>query len=86
MVNLTTAQSTLTTMQNYFAEIVIDFGFQERHFNLCILETQSMERLMMCCSYYQTHSPNKYFNKYQIKDWYEGHCRNERKIAEDGLS
>ena len=86
MVNLTTAQSTLTTMQNYFAEIVIDFGFQERHFNLCILETQSMERLMMCCSYYQTHSPNKYFNKYQIKDWYEGHCRDERKIAEDGLS
>ncbi len=86
MVNLTTAQSALVTMQNYFAEIAIDFGFQERQLALCVMETQSIERLIMCCSYYQTHSPNKYFNKYQIKDWYEGHCRDERKIAEDGLS
>jgi len=86
MVNLTTAQSALVTMQNYFAEIAIDFGFQERQLALCVMETQSIERLIMCCSYYQTHSPNNYFNKYQIKDWYEGHCRDERKIAEDGLS
>ena len=45
-----------------------------------------VERLIMCCSYYQTHSPNKYFNKYQISNWYDGHCRDERKIVEDGLS
>lgn len=86
MVNFTTAQSALVTMQNYFAEIVIDFGFQERQLALCVMETQSMEQLMMCCSYYQIHSPNKYFNKYQIRDWYDGHCRDERKIAEDRLS
>lgn len=86
MVNLTTAQSTLVTMQNYFAEIAIDFGFQERQLALCVMETQSIERLIMCCSYYQAHSPNKYFNKYQIRNWYDGHCRDERKIAEDGLS
>lgn len=86
MVNLTTAQSTLSTMQNYFAEIAIDFGFQERQLPLCVMETQNIERLIMCCSYYQTHSSNKYFNKYQIKDWYDGHCRYERKIAENGLS
>lgn len=86
MVNLTTAQSALVTMQNYFAEIAIDFGFQERQLALCVMETQSIERLIMCCSYYQTHSPNKYFNKYQIRNWYDGHCRDERKIAEDGLS
>lgn len=86
MVNLTTAQSALVTMQNYFAEIIIDFGFQERQLALCVMETESIERLIMCCSYYQTHSPNKYFNKYQIRNWYDRHCRDERKIAEDGLS
>ncbi len=85
-VNLTTAQSALAAMQHYFAEIATDFGFQERHFNLCTWERQSMEQLIMCCNYYQTHSPNKYFNKYQIKDWYDEHCRSERKIAEDTLS
>ena len=86
MVNLTIAQSALVTMQNYFAEIAIDFGFQERQLALCVMETQNIERLIMCCSYYQTHSPNKYFNKYQISNWYDGHCRDERKIVEDGLS
>ena len=86
MVNLTIAQSALVTMQNYFAEIAIDFSFQERQLTLCVMETQNIERLIMCCSYYQTHSPNKYFNKYQIRNWYDGHCRDERKIVEDGLS
>ena len=86
MVNLTTAQSALVTMQNYFAEIAIDFGFQERQLALCVKETQSIERLTMCCSYYLEHMPSKYFDKYQIKDWYEGHCRDERGIAEKGFS
>lgn len=86
MVNLTTAQSALSTMQNYFAEITIDVSFVKRHFDLCAMETQGIERLIMCCGYYQMHLPNKYFNKYQIKDWYEGHCRDERKMVEDGLS
>ena len=86
MVNLTIAQSALVTMQNYFAEIAIDVSFQERQLTLCVMETQNIERLIMCCSYYQTHSPNKYFNKYQISNWYDGHCRDERKIVEDGLS
>ena len=85
MVNLITAQSSLVTMQNYFAEIAIDFGFQERQMVLCVMETQNIERLIMCCSYYQTHSPNKYFDKYQIRNWYDGYCRDERKIAEEGF-
>lgn len=82
----TTAQSALITMQNYFTEIIIDFDFQERQLALCVMETQSIEQLIICCSYYQTHSPIKYFNKYQIRNWYDRHCRDERKIAEDGLS
>jgi hypothetical protein len=85
MVNLITAQSSLVTMQNYFAEIAIDFGFQERQMVLCVMETQNIERLIMCCRYYLAHSPNKYFNKYQIRNWYDGYCRDERKIAEEGF-
>ena len=42
MVNLTTAQSNLVMMQNYFAEIATDFGFQERQLALCIMETKSI--------------------------------------------
>ena len=30
------------TMQNYFAEIAIDFGFQERQLALCVMETQTI--------------------------------------------
>ena len=85
MANLTTAKSALVSMQNYFAEISTDVGFQERQLELCSMETQSVERLIMCCKYYQTHSPSKYFDKYQIANWYERHCREERKIAEDGF-
>lgn len=86
MVNLTTAQSTLSTMQNCFAEDAIDFGFQELHLELCPIETQAIGQLMMCCAYYQTHFVNKYFNKYEIKDWYEASRKAERKAVEEGLS
>ena len=86
MVNLMTAQSALTTMQNYFAEIAMDFDFKERKTAIDDAEVQNIGELRMACSYYQTHSPNKHFNKYQIKNWYEVHCREERTIVEDELS
>lgn len=86
IINLTAAQSALATMQNYFGKIAIDLGFEEKHLNLCKMEAQNIEQLMMCCSYYQTHSPNKYFNKYQIKEWYDAHCREEREVAESAFS
>ena len=86
MINLTAAQSSLATMQNYFGKIAVDLRFEEKHLNLCNMEAQNIEQLMMCCSYYKTHSPNKYFNKYQIKEWYDAHCREERKVAESAFS
>ena len=86
MINLTSAKSALTTMQSYFGEITIDPGFQERHLKLCNIEAQNIEQLIMCCNYYQAHSPNKYFNKYQIREWYDAHCREERKVAENIFS
>lgn len=86
MFNLTTAQSALTTMQNYFGEIAIDLGFEQKHLDLCNAEVQNIEQLIMCCSYYKTHFPNKYFNKYEPQKWYEAHCREERKAAESVFS
>ena len=86
MVNLTAAQSALVPMQNCFAEIAADLDAQERQQNLCTMEERIIKRLAMCCSYYLEHAPSKYFDKYQIKDWYDGHCREERRIAEKGFS
>lgn len=75
-------QITLTAIKHYFTDIAIDFGIQEGHLKLYVMETQRIERLMMYCTYYQTHS----VNKYEIKDWYEANCRNERKTVEEKLS
>lgn len=86
MINLIAAKSSLMTMQNYFADIAVDFGLQEKHAELSITETKSIELLIMCCNYYKTHNANKYFNKYQIKGWYDEHCRNQRKTVEEGLA
>ena len=86
MANLRAAQSALVLMQNYFSEVAADFDIQERQRVLCAMEEQNIKRLTMCCSYYLEHMPSKYFDKYQIKDWYDGNCREERRIAEKGFS
>lgn len=86
MINLTAAKSALATMQNYFEKVATDLGFEEKHLKLCNMEALNIEQLIMCCSYYKAHSPNKYFNKYQIKEWYDAHCREERKVAESAFS
>lgn len=86
MVNLTAAQSALVLMQNYFSEVAAEFDIQERQRVLCAMEERNIKRLAMCCSYYLEHAPNRYFDKYQIKDWYDRHCWKERRIAEEALS
>lgn len=86
MYNLTAAQSELTDMQVYFTDVAANYGVQERNAELCFKEKQAIEQLIMSCSYYQTHSANKYLNKYQIKEWYKTFCRNEMKAAEGSLS
>ena len=86
MNNLIAAQSTLLKMQHSFEEIIIDSDLKERHLKLCNMEMQAIEQLVRCCYYYQSHSPSKYFDKYQIKNWYIEHCRDERKKVERLLS
>ena len=86
MANLRAAQSALVPMQDCFAEVAADFDVQERQQVRCAMEERSIKRLTMCCSYYLEHMPSKYFDKYQIKDWYEEHCREERRSVEKALS
>lgn len=86
MVNLTAAKSAIMTMQRYFSDIAVDFGLQKSDLELSLMEVKSIGMLMMSCNYYQTHTPNKYFDKYQIKDWNEENCENERNTVEEGLA
>ena len=86
LINLTIVQNSLADMQHYFTGIAIEFGFQERNSKLCTTEKQSLAQLMMYCAYYKEHSPNKFFNKYQIRDWYENQCKNQMEVAEHSLS
>lgn len=40
----------------------------------------------MYCSYYQVHSPSKYFNKYQIKSWYDKQQQDNLTAVKTALS
>lgn len=84
--NLKTAKSTLKEMQHGFSDIIYGTEYQQRHADFCIAEMQSTDLLLMTCSYYQSHYPNKYFSRYQIKDWYEKSRLDEMKIIENSLS
>ncbi len=85
IVNLTDTISYLPKMQEYFSNIADEFNLQEKHSYLCETERQVLQQLMMCCLYYKEHKPDKYFDKYQIKRWYEAYEKSERQAVEEGL-
>ena len=86
VLNLKAARSALKQMQLYFSDIACGTEFYMRHTELCIVEMQNLDLLLMNCSYYQTHYPNKYFNKYQVKVWYEESLSDEMSIVKNGIS
>lgn len=86
LLNLKAARSAVEQMQLYFSDIAYGTEFYIRHAELCIIETQNLDLLLMNCSYYKTHHPNKYFNKYQVKVWYEESLSNEMGIVKNGIS
>jgi hypothetical protein len=87
IVNLQTARSTLGKMQVFFAEVSDEQRlFQRQHAELCMLEEQRLEYLLMACMYFQAHQPSKYFNKYQIKAWYNVNYMEAIKEAQSALS
>lgn len=71
MVNLRFVQNALDRMQTFFEDICNEQGiFEKQHAELCMLEKERLEYLIMACMYYQEHQPSKYFDKYHIKTWY----------------
>ena len=86
LLNLKAARHAVEQMQLYFSDIACETEFYIRHTELCIVEIQSLDLLLMNCSYYQAHHPNKYFNKYQVKVWYEESLNNEMSIVKNGIS
>lgn len=85
MLNLKNAKSNLDEMQIYFEKNSFDHKLQERHLKISGVEIQKINELIICCSYYKTHFPDKYFNKYQTKQWYDEYCSKERQKAENSL-
>ena len=86
VLNLKAARSALKQMQLYFSDIACGTEFYIRHTELCTVQMQNLDLLLMNCSYYQTHYPNKYFNKYQVKVWYEESLSDEMNIVKNGIS
>lgn len=87
IVNLKTAQSTLSKMQVFFDDVSDEQKLlQRQHAELCVLEGQRLEYLLMACLYFQEHQPSKYFSKYQIRAWYNANYTEAIKEAQSALN
>ncbi|ACV61738.1 hypothetical protein Dtox_0831 [Desulfofarcimen acetoxidans DSM 771] len=86
LINLRATKSSLVKMQKYFENIADEQGIlMRKHYELCILEEQNLQNLMMACLYYNEHQPSKFFNKYQIKSWYKENFKNAMEKAKQAL-
>lgn len=71
MINLRMAQASLEGMHKFFADIINEQGIlKQEHSQLCLDEEQNLQNLIVMCQFFKEHQPNKYFNKYFIKNWY----------------
>ena len=87
VVNLKIAQSAIDKMQAFFADVSNEQGLlQKQHAELCVLEEQRLEYLVMVCLYFQEHQPSRYFSKYQIKAWYNANYTETIRKAQVALS
>lgn len=70
-INLKYIKSKLKDMQTYFNNISLNNEVLiEEHSLVCIDEEEKFNKFVDCCYYYQTHNPDKYFNKFQVNKWY----------------
>ena len=86
LVNIRTANSSLKNMQQFFYDACHNTAYQKEHEELCAIEQQRINSLLMNCNYYMDHSPSKYFNKYQVTAWNEASNRRELETVEEGLA
>lgn len=71
LINLEKAQYTLYKMQKYFGDIIDEQGvLLHEHEELCVDEERNIQTLIITCRYFQEHMPSKFFDKYEIKSWY----------------
>jgi len=76
-INMLSVQSSLKDMQYFFGEIAEKHDCLDEHIKLCDNENAVIKNLVMACEYYRAHEPEKYFNKFQIKTFYEDYCKSE---------
>ena len=77
IINLKNAKNSLIPMQKYFDNIFLKSEIQDKNLALCIKENNIINKLTACCEYFNTHDPDKYFNKFEITAWY-----NEERIKQ----
>jgi hypothetical protein len=81
LINLRMSQASLERMHKLFTDIINEQGIlKQEHSQLCIDEEQNLQNLIITCQYFIEHQPNKHFNKYQIKNWYN---KNFKQMMED---
>lgn len=85
-INLLAFQSSLNEMQTLFGEMAEKYDYQNEHIKLCSNENISLGNLGMACEYYKSHTPERCFNKYQIKKYYDIFCKTEMDTAQKALA
>jgi len=69
--NILTAKGSLFGMQEFFKDVMYNLDLEHsEHDQLCELECERLESLVMTSKYYIEHKASKYFNKYAIRSWY----------------
>lgn len=86
IVNLRDAISSLVTMQNCFSNIIKEHNIlQKEHELLCTEEEKTLNITQIACIYYLNHLPNKFFNKYIVKKWYDDYFWGNMEKAKSSL-
>lgn len=84
LLNLRKIQNTYLVMQEYFKRGNL-ISNQEKHSKLCLRERKSINNFIMYCHYYNSHTLNKNYNKYDIKIWYEESLLRDNLDAQEKL-
>lgn len=75
--NLKKAKASLGLMHVFFQNLSLEGEDFKEHLKLCENEIKIIEESYMCCKYYLEHNGDRYFNKFQVKNWYLSKCKRE---------
>ena len=86
MCNLMSVSYSLIEMQKFFLDISINYRLEKEHIKISDFEIKNIDKLIMTYTYYRKNDRSIYFDKYQIKKWYEEYKDNKRKTVEKLLA